>query len=57
MVEIFFVITRQAIRRGSFKSAKQLVTRIKTFIEAGTIAATHSSGTKPADEILRHAIR
>jgi hypothetical protein len=34
LVEAFFgTITRQAIRRGSFDSVKQLVTAIRTFIE------------------------
>jgi hypothetical protein len=36
MVEIFFIffgiITRQAIRRGSFTSVKDLITAIETFI-------------------------
>ena len=34
LVEVFFgIITRQAIRRGSFASVKQLVTAIRTFID------------------------
>jgi hypothetical protein len=32
LVEVFFGITSQAIRRGSFDSVKQLVTAIRTFI-------------------------
>jgi hypothetical protein len=33
LVEVFFGITGQAIRRGSFASVKQLVTAIRTFSE------------------------
>ncbi len=32
-VEIFFIITRRAIRRGSFTSAKYLVAAIEAFID------------------------
>jgi len=35
MVEIFFgIITRQAIRRGTFTSVKDLITAIETFIDS-----------------------
>jgi len=35
MVEIFFgIITRQAIRRGSFDSVRELVDAIRGFIDA-----------------------
>ena len=34
LVEVFFgIITKQAIRRGSFDSVKELVAAIRTFIE------------------------
>ena len=47
LVEVFFgIITRQAIRRGSFDSVKQLISAIRTF-----------TWTKTADEILPHATR
>ncbi|GAB3912453.1 IS630-like element ISMsm5 family transposase [Microlunatus endophyticus] len=58
MVEIFFgIITRQAIRRGSFDSVKQLVTAIKTFIDGWNDRCHPFTWTKPADEILPHATR
>ena len=48
LVEVFFgIITKRAIRRGSFDSVKELVAAIRTFIEAGTSAATPSSGPRP----------
>jgi hypothetical protein len=47
LVEIFFgIITRQAIRRGTFTSVKDLITAIETFID-GTNAANPSSGPRP----------
>jgi transposase len=33
MVEVFSIITRQAIRRGSFTSVKDLVAAIENFID------------------------
>ena len=56
--EVFFgTITRQAIRRGSFDSVKQLVAAIRTYSETGTTAAIPFSWTKTADEVLPHATR
>ena len=58
LVEVFFgIITRQAIRRGSFDSVKELVTAIRTFIEGWNDRAHPFTWTKTADEILPHATR
>lgn len=58
LVEVFFgIITRQAIRRGSFDSVKQLVTAIRTFIEGWNDRCHPFIWTKTADEILPHATR
>lgn len=55
LVEVFFgIITRQAIRRGSFDSVKQLVTAISTFIDGWNERAHPFTWTKTADEILPH---
>ena len=53
MVEIFFgIITRQAIRRGTFRSVKDLTTAIGTFIDAYNDRCTPFAWTKDADELL-----
>jgi hypothetical protein len=58
LVEVFLgIIARQAIRRGSFDSVKQLVTAIGTFIEGWNDHCHPFSWTKAADEILPHATR
>jgi len=58
LVEVFFgVITRQAIRRGSFDSVKELVTAIRAFIEGWNDRCHPFTWTKTADEILPHATR
>src|SRR3954453_19772175 len=58
LVEVFFgIITRQAIRRGSFDSVKQLVTAISTFIDGWNDRCHPFTWTKTADEILPHASR
>ena len=48
MVEVFFgIITRQAIRRGSFTSVQDLITAIETFIDrfrAPPLATAQSTG-------------
>ncbi len=55
MVEIFFsIITRQAIRRGSFGSVKELITAIGTFIDGWNERCHPFVWTKPADELLDH---
>lgn len=58
LVEVFFgIITRQAIRRGSFDSVKQLVTAISTFIDGWNERCHPFIWTKTAEEILPHATR
>jgi transposase len=58
LVEVFFgIITRQAIRRGSFDNTKQLVSAIRTFIEGWNDRCHPFTWTKTADEILPHATR
>jgi transposase len=53
LVECFFsVITRQAIRRGSFTSVKELVAAIATFIDHWNDHPCPFAWTKDADEIL-----
>jgi len=56
MVEIFFgIITRQAIRRGTFTSVKDLETAIAAYIDGWNDRAHPFSWTKTADDILAHA--
>ncbi len=56
MVEIFFgIITRQAIRRGTFTSVKDLITAIEAFIDGWNERCTPFVWTKTADEILTKA--
>ena len=53
MVEIFFgIITRQAIRRGTFQSVKDLTAAIGTFIDAYNERCQPFTWTKDADELL-----
>ena len=48
MVEIFFsIITRQAIRRGTFTSVKDLIGAIETFIDGWNERCASSSGPNP----------
>ena len=54
LVECFFsVITRQAIRRGTFTSVKELTVAIGTFIDHWNDHPRPFTWTKDADEILR----
>lgn len=58
LVEVFFgIITRQAIRRGSFDSVKQLVAAITAFIAGWNERCHPFTWSKTADEILPHATR
>jgi len=58
MVEIFFgIITRQAIRRGTFTSVKDLITAIENFIDGWNDRCTPFIWTKTADQILAKAHR
>jgi transposase len=54
LVECFFsIITRQAIRRGSFTSVRELVATIGAFIDHWNDHPVPFTWTKDADEILR----
>ncbi len=58
LVEVFFgIITRQAIRRGSFDNVKELVDAISAFIDGWNERCHPFAWTKTADEILPHATR
>jgi hypothetical protein len=55
LVEVFFgIITRQAIRRGSYASVPELVAAIRTFIDGWNERCHPFVWTKTADEILPH---
>jgi transposase len=56
MVEIFFgIITRQAIRRGTFTSVQDLIAAIETFIDAWNDRCQPFTWTKTADQIVKKA--
>ena len=56
MVEIFFsIITRQAIRRGSFGSVKDLIAAIGAFIDGWNERCQPFAWTKDADTIITKA--
>jgi transposase len=56
MVEIFFgIITRQAIRRGTFTSVKDLIAAIETFIDGWNDRCHPFTWTKTPDQILAKA--
>jgi hypothetical protein len=58
LVEVFFsIITRQAIRRGSFDNVRQLVAAIRAFIDAYNDRCRPFAWTKTADEIIPRATR
>ena len=58
LVEVFFgIITRQAIRRGSFDSVKTLITAIRGFIDGYNERCQPFIWTKTAEEILPRATR
>ena len=58
LVEVFFgIITRQAIRRGSFDDVKQLVNAISAFIDGWNQRCHPLTWTKTADQILPRATR
>jgi transposase len=53
MMEIFFgIITRQAIRRGTFTDLTDLHDAIRTYIDSYNHRAKPFTWTKPADELL-----
>ena len=56
--EIFFgIITRQAIRRGSYTSTKDLIAAIETYIDGWNEHLLPFVWTKTADGILTKATR
>src|SRR5215207_5028736 len=56
MVEIFFgIITRQAIRRGTFTSVEDLIAAIRTFIDGWNDRCQPFAWTKDPDTILAKA--
>ena len=58
MVEIFFgIITRQAIRRGTFTSVQDLIAAIETFIDGWNERCEPFIWTKTADKIIPKAIK
>jgi len=58
LVEVFFgIITRQAIRRGSFENVKELVTAIRAFIDGYNERCRPFIWTKTAEQILPRATR
>ena len=58
LVEVWFgIVERQAIRRGVFKSVKDLNTKIRTFIDGWNDRSHPFVWTKTADEILKKANR
>jgi hypothetical protein len=53
MAEVFFsIITRQAIRRCTFTSVKDLIAKIGAFIDGWNDRCQPFVWTKPADELL-----
>ena len=55
LVEVFFsIITRQAIRRGSFASVTDLIAAIRRFIDGWNQRCQPFVWTKTADDLLDH---
>ncbi len=58
LVEVFFsIITRQAIRRGSFDSVKDLIAAIRAFIDRYNERCQPFAWTKTAEDILPRPTR
>jgi transposase len=58
MVEIFFgIITRQAIRRGTYTSVKDLIAAIEIFIDGWNDRCEPFVWTKPADDVIKKAVK
>jgi hypothetical protein len=49
---LFGIITRQAIRRGTFRSVKELTAAIGTFIDAYNDRCRPFTWTKDADQLI-----
>jgi len=57
-VETWFgILTRQAIRRGSFRSVRELVAMIETFTRSWNEGSSPFTWVRTADEILAKAVR
>jgi transposase len=57
-VETWFgILSRQAIRRGAFRSVRELVARIEAFVESWNAGASPFVWTKSDDQILAKAVR
>jgi transposase len=57
-VETWFgILTRQAIRRGTFRSVKELVAMIEAFTRAWNAGSSPFMWVRTADEILAKAVR
>jgi len=54
MAEVFSIIIRQAIRRGSFTSVQDLIAAIEAFIDGWNGRCHLFTWAKTADEILPH---
>jgi hypothetical protein len=58
MVEIFFgIITRQAIRRGTFTGVPDLIGAIRAFIDGYNTRCEPFRWTTTAEQILTKAVR
>jgi len=58
LIEVWFgIVERQAIRRGVFKSVKDLNAKIRTFIDGWNDRSHPFVWTKTAEEILKKANR
>ena len=58
LVEVFFsIVERQAVRRGVFKSVKDLNTKLRAFIEGWNDRSHPFVWTKTAEQILAKANR
>lgn len=58
LVEVFFgIITRQAIRRGTFTSVPDLIGVIRIFIDAYNQRCKPFTWTKTADQVVAEAGR
>jgi hypothetical protein len=49
------IITRQAIRRGTYRSVKDFVTAVETYIDGWNERCQPFTWTKTADEIIAKA--
>ena len=58
LVEIFFgIITRKAIRRGTFTSVADLIRTIRIFIDAWNQRCQPFQWTKTPEQVLAKAMR